>query len=150
MDLFKYDTHHVPGKEVHTVDTLSHAYLPLTEHDYSQEKLAELLMVTRVAQLQASKERLETYHSEHHFDLTCLTFVKYCLHGWPNKYSLKLILAHHGIPETLISDNGPQFSSSEFKHFVAYELENSISSQHYPQSNGLAEQMVKTVKKLLK
>ena len=65
--------------------------------------------------------------------------------------ALKAIFARYGIPEILLSDNGPQYSSTEFSEFAAnYGFVHVTSSPHYPQSNGLAERAVKTVKKLLK
>lgn len=65
--------------------------------------------------------------------------------------TLKSIFARHGIPETVISDNGPQYSSLEFAQFAAqYGFVHCTSNPHFPQSNGLAERSVQTVKKLLK
>ena len=56
-----------------------------------------------------------------------------------------------GIPRVVISDNGPQFSSDEFKQFSSdYTFTHVTSSPNFPQSNGQAERGVKTVKKLLK
>ena len=64
--------------------------------------------------------------------------------------ALKAIFACHGIPATLISDNGPQYSLQEFQLFAKeYNLQHITSSPYYPQSNGLAERMVKTAKSLL-
>ena len=64
--------------------------------------------------------------------------------------ALKNIFSRHGIPEVLISDNGPQFIASEMKAFASsYGFEHKTSSPHYPQSNGQAERTVKTVKALL-
>ena len=64
--------------------------------------------------------------------------------------ALKGIFARHGIPETVVSDNGPQYSSQEFTEFAgAYSFHHVTSSPHYPQSNGQVERTVKTVKKLL-
>ena len=63
----------------------------------------------------------------------------------------KSILARHGIPKQMISNNGPQYSSLEFKKFAEeYGFLHTISSPKFPQSNGEAERAVKTVKALLK
>lgn len=52
---------------------------------------------------------------------------------------LKTIFARHGIPVTVVSDNGPQFSGLTFKEFARqYGFEHVTSSPYYPQSNGLA------------
>lgn len=60
---------------------------------------------------------------------------------------MKAIFARFGIPEKVISDNGPQYSSHEFENFAkAYDFVHSTSSPRYPQSNGLAECTVQTVK----
>ena len=64
--------------------------------------------------------------------------------------TLKAIFSRHGIPSEFVSDNGPQFDSREMKEFAAsYNFTHTTSSPHYPQSNGLAERMVKTVKELI-
>ena len=64
---------------------------------------------------------------------------------------LKSIFARHGIPETVRSDNGPQYSSHEFSAFAQlYGFQHVTSSPRYPQSNGQAERTVKTVKQMLK
>ena len=65
--------------------------------------------------------------------------------------SLKAIFSRHGVPSVLISDNGPQFDSSDMKEFAnTYAFQHITSSPRYPQSNGLAERTVKTMKGLLK
>ena len=49
-----------------------------------------------------------------------------------------------------MSDGGPQFSSAEFQIFAEeWGFDHAISSPYYPQSNGLAENGVKVVKRLL-
>ena len=46
---------------------------------------------------------------------------------------MKNSFAHHGIPETVISDNGTQFTSAEFKTFsVDWHFQHVTSSLHYP------------------
>ena len=50
-----------------------------------------------------------------------------------------------------MSDIGPHFDSSVMKEFAnTYGFQHITSSPHYPQSNGLAERTVKTMKGLLK
>ena len=64
---------------------------------------------------------------------------------------LKPHFARHGIPDILITDNGPQFSSDTFHKFSAdYQFQHHTSSPHYPRSNGKAEKSVQTVKNLLR
>ena len=59
--------------------------------------------------------------------------------------------SRHGIPDKLITDNGPQFSSAVFKQFAQdYGFQHLTSSPHYPQSNGMAEKAVQTTKNLIK
>ena len=57
----------------------------------------------------------------------------------------------YGIPDEIVSDNGPQFASSEFQTYTAgNNIRHTTSLPRYPQSNGLAERTVQTAKKLLK
>ena len=63
---------------------------------------------------------------------------------------LKSIFARHGIPNEVISDNGPQYSSQLFKQFAQnYNFTHKTSSPKFPQSNGEAERAVKTIKDIL-
>ncbi len=56
---------------------------------------------------------------------------------------MKSIFARHDIPELVVSDNGPQYTSQEFEEFEkAWNFQHQTSSPAYPQSNGLAERSV--------
>ena len=62
---------------------------------------------------------------------------------------LRSIFARHGIPETVVSDNGPQllYASYEFARFASEEgFIHVTSSPRYAQSNGKAERTVQSVK----
>lgn len=64
---------------------------------------------------------------------------------------MKSCFARHGIPDKVISDNGPQFRSAEFLKFSSnYGFKHQTSSPRYPQANGEVERAVRTVKSLLK
>lgn len=64
---------------------------------------------------------------------------------------LKAHFARHGSPETVISDNGTQFSSSEFKAFAEeWGFTHETISPGNSQANGAAEAAVKTVKRMLR
>ena len=62
----------------------------------------------------------------------------------------KSVFAHHGIPETVVTDNGRQFTSSEFQRFpTAWNFTHVTSSPYFQQSNGEAERAVQETKKIL-
>ena len=57
--------------------------------------------------------------------------------------------ARFGIPDRLVTDNGPQFISNEYKQFVdEYGFEHVTSSPYWWQGNGKAEAAVKIVKRV--
>ena len=63
---------------------------------------------------------------------------------------LSITLSEYGIPFTIRSDNGPCYSSQEFKTFLQdLQITHRTSSPHYPQSNGMTESMVKVSKNLI-
>ena len=63
---------------------------------------------------------------------------------------LKSIFACHGIPESLTSDNGPQYSAKVFNKFALdYGFTRLTSSPCYPQGNGAAKRGVRNIKPCL-
>ena len=63
---------------------------------------------------------------------------------------LGMIFSEFGKPQVFRSDNGPCYVSQEFKFFMQnWSIEHRTSSPYYPQSNGLAESMVKVSKNLI-
>ena len=60
------------------------------------------------------------------------------------------IFATHGLPELLVSDNGPSFTSAEFQEFMKRNgVRHITSAPYHPASNGLAERPVQTFKTAL-
>ena len=58
--------------------------------------------------------------------------------------SLKSMFSRYGVPDIVISDNGPQFAAAEFSEFAnKWMLKHNTFSPHYLQSNGKAENAVK-------
>ena len=63
---------------------------------------------------------------------------------------LRLIFAEHGIPEILVSDNGPPFRSEEFSKFIKFNgIKHVLVPAYHPASNGAAERTVRVVKEAL-
>ena len=55
------------------------------------------------------------------------------------------------MPEQIITDNGPQFTSEEFQRFVLSNgVKHSKTAPYHPQSNGAAERFVQTFKQAMK
>ena len=62
---------------------------------------------------------------------------------------LQAIFATHGIPELLVSDNGPAFTSSKFEEFMHLNgIRHTTSARYHPATNGLAERAVQTFQDL--
>jgi len=63
---------------------------------------------------------------------------------------MRTIFATHGLPITLVLDNGPPFTSSQFATFMkANGILHKRVPLYHPSSNGLAKNFVKTVKQAL-
>ncbi|KAI4899548.1 hypothetical protein NFI96_026864 [Prochilodus magdalenae] len=64
---------------------------------------------------------------------------------------LRSMFSRYGLPEVLVSDNGPQFVSDEFARFLkANGVKHMDSAPFHPATNGLAESFVQTFKHSLK
>ena len=60
---------------------------------------------------------------------------------------LREVFATWGLPESMVSDNGPTFTSDIFKKFMAHnKVKHILSTPFHPSTNGLAERAVETFK----
>ncbi|GFS26633.1 endogenous retrovirus group K member 6 Pol protein [Elysia marginata] len=66
-------------------------------------------------------------------------------------FHLRSVFTTHGLPDTIVSDNGPTFTSQEFQDFMKYNNIHHIrAAPYHPSSNGLAERAVETYKSSLR
>nr|XP_061835653.1 uncharacterized protein K02A2.6-like [Nerophis lumbriciformis] len=64
---------------------------------------------------------------------------------------LRSIFSRNGLPQQLVSDNGPQLVSEEFKAFMEENgIQHIKSAPYHTATNGLAEKFVQALKKALK
>ena len=64
---------------------------------------------------------------------------------------LKHLFSMYGLPEQLVSDNGPQFRSDEFYQFMKNcGIKHYRSATYHPATNGAVERFVQTLKQALK
>ncbi|XP_026567937.1 uncharacterized protein K02A2.6-like [Pseudonaja textilis] len=64
--------------------------------------------------------------------------------------ALTRLFVTHGLPDTLVSDNGPQFTSTEFSRYVTnLGIRHILTAPFHPASNGLAERAVRSTKEAL-
>ena len=65
--------------------------------------------------------------------------------------ALKELFAIYGIPDLIMSDNGPQYSADLFRQFATkYGFVHTTSSPRYPKANGEVERAVRTAKSMLR
>ena len=63
---------------------------------------------------------------------------------------VKTVFITHGVPDVVVSDNGRQFVSDEFKRFVDEMcFTQHTTNPYFAQENGMAERAVQTAKQLL-
>ena len=63
---------------------------------------------------------------------------------------LEKLFSTLGVPNTIVSDNEPQFVSEEVRSFLGrWNIQHVTSSPQFPQSNREAERVVRTVKGLM-
>lgn len=66
-------------------------------------------------------------------------------------HQLRDFFSETAVPNTVFTDNGPPFTSAEFRSFLdRWGIEGKTSSPYYPRSNTFAENGVKDAKSLLK
>ena len=64
---------------------------------------------------------------------------------------LKVVFSTHGLPQKIVTDNGPSFVSNEFKEFMSRNgILHVTSAPYHPSTNGLAERAVQSFKQGLK
>ena len=64
---------------------------------------------------------------------------------------LRTLFSQFGIPEVIVSDNGPCFASAEYASFLSSNgVKRILVAPYHPASNGLAERAVQIVKRGLK
>lgn len=60
---------------------------------------------------------------------------------------LKDVYARFGIPNEVVSDQGPPFDSTEFRNFnKEWDVVHNPTSPHFPRSNGQVERTIQTIK----
>lgn len=63
---------------------------------------------------------------------------------------LRRVFATHGLPDVLVSDNGPQLTSAPFQTYLArHGIRHALVAPYCLVGNGLAERTVRSVKEVL-
>ena len=60
---------------------------------------------------------------------------------------MKAVFAELGVPSIIVSDGGPQYTATEFQDFTKHwQIEHRLLFPRNPQSNGMVEHFVQTMK----
>ena len=86
---FDYTITHVPGKLLHTADTLSRAPSAVKDNDAELQKDAETFVKIGVVNLPVTKGTLMQYQKAQDEDRLCCLIRKHCKEGWPQKRNLE-------------------------------------------------------------
>ena len=106
---------------------------------------------------------VSTWISQVHFKVPCFWLELMPTQKWPEVRLMSTTtvsktcdvlrewFASHGIPELLVTDNGPQFTAEEFEIFIKQNgIKHVKSASYHPASNGLAERFIQSLKQSLK
>ena len=126
--------------------------------EFRQQQRKEPLQPTELPRVPWDKVAVDLFELDVHYLLTMdyySRFPEICALSSTRAESiisvLKAAFSCHGIPRVVISDNGPQSACHQFHSFAEkYGIQHITSSPRHPQSNGLVERGVQTVKASLK
>jgi len=125
---------------------------------YSDQQQKETLHPHDVPNRPWAKVGMDIFHLD---ERNYLITVDYFSNYWEIDYlpdmrsetvisKVKMQFSRHGIPDTVMSDNGTQFTSEQFQEFSRkWKFKHTTSSPGFPQSNGMSENAVRTAKRLL-
>ncbi|XP_056156803.1 uncharacterized protein LOC130130964 [Lampris incognitus] len=175
---FHFSISHVPGKSLAKADLLSRAPVHAIQAPESpvEEQLVEGFVHSVISSLPITEKRLMNLKQAQQADELLRQVAHYCqeddsiylvMCDYFSQFievaklqsttssavveCMKSWFARNGVPLTVVTDNGPQFSSDTFHLFSrAWNFTHVTSSPLYPQSNSPADRAVQTVKQLFK
>ncbi|CAK1597693.1 unnamed protein product [Parnassius mnemosyne] len=145
-----------PNMNTQLEDYLSHCQACLT---YKNQNCKEPLMQHEVPNRAWSKVGIDVFHfGTKSFVLIIDYYSKFvelikinCLKSELIVKKIKQVFSRHGIPEIVMTDNGPEFASNTFREFSHdWKFQHVTSSPRYPQSNGQVERAIQTIKNMMR
>ncbi|KAL9961178.1 hypothetical protein ACROYT_G030076 [Oculina patagonica] len=139
---YEYELFYRPGEENGNADALSRLPLPVVpETTPIPGHIVRLLETINTSPVDSTKA-----HSKW-MDIHCVNSAT----SSATIEKLRTTFASHGLPEVVVSDNGSNFVSSEFKSFLQKKgIKHITSTPYHPSSNGLVERAVQTFKQGMK